>query len=35
MSPTAPSEELKGFLSSDVILEVKYSRNITPDGRYI
>jgi hypothetical protein len=30
-SPIDPSTELKGFLSTDVILEVKYSR--TTDGR--
>jgi hypothetical protein len=30
-SPIEPSSELKGFLSADVILEVKYSR--TTDGR--
>jgi hypothetical protein len=34
MSPTSPSEELKGFLASDVVLEVKYSRMIGTDGRY-
>ena len=26
ISPTAPSEELQGFFSTDVILEIKYSR---------
>ena len=35
LSPTAPSEELAGFLSSDVVLEVKYSRIIDTDGRFI
>ena len=30
-SPIEPSAELKGFMSADVILEVKYSR--TTDGR--
>ena len=34
MSPTAPSEELKGFLAADVVLEVKYSRMIGTNGRY-
>jgi hypothetical protein len=34
MSPTSPSEELKGFLASDVVLEVKYSRMVGTDGRY-
>lgn len=35
MSPTSPSDELAGFLSSDVVLEVKYSRIIDSDGRFI
>jgi hypothetical protein len=35
ISPTAPSEELKGFLSSDVILEIKYSRLSDIQGRFI
>ena len=35
VSPIAPSEELKGFLASDVILEVKYSRHIGTDGRFL
>lgn len=35
ISNISPSEELKGFLSTDVVLEVKYSRHITPDGRFI
>jgi hypothetical protein len=35
ISNTSPSEELQGFLSTDVILEVKYSRHITPDGRFV
>jgi hypothetical protein len=34
MSPTEPSEELAGFLSADVILEVKYSRVIQGNGRF-
>jgi hypothetical protein len=34
-SPITPSEELQGFLSSDIILEVKYSRITGPDGRFI
>jgi hypothetical protein len=34
MSPTEPSEELAGFLSADVILEVKYSRTVTSRGRF-
>lgn len=35
MSPTAPSEELQGFFSADIILEIKYSRNTNSSGRYI
>lgn len=34
ISPTTPSEELQGFLSSDVILEVKYSRITDGYGRF-
>jgi hypothetical protein len=35
ISPTAPSEELQGFLSADVVLEVKYSRISDTNGRFI
>jgi len=35
ISPTAPSEELSGFLSSDVILEVKYARHLGTTGRFL
>lgn len=35
ISPTEPSEELQGFYSTDVILEVKYSRTTNSSGRYI
>ena len=35
ISPTAPSEELAGFLSADVILEVKYARHIDTTGRFL
>jgi len=35
MSPTEPSEELQGFYSADVILEIKYSRNTNSLGRYV
>lgn len=35
ISPTEPSEELHGFFSSDVILEVKYSRMLDSVGRFI
>lgn len=34
MSPTSPSEEMQGFLTSDIVLEVKYSRNINGSGRF-
>jgi hypothetical protein len=34
MSSTEPSEELAGFLSADVIIEVKYSRIINGSGRF-
>jgi hypothetical protein len=35
ISPTAPSEELHGFLSTDIILEVKYSRITDSVGRFL
>ena len=35
ISPTAPSEELAGFLSADVILEVKYARHVDTTGRFL
>jgi hypothetical protein len=35
ISATKPSEELKGFFSADVILEVKYSRITDAKGRFI
>jgi hypothetical protein len=35
LSPTSPSEELKGFFSADVVLEMKYSRHTDTLGRYI
>jgi hypothetical protein len=35
ISNTSPSEELQGFLSTDIILEVKYSRYTDPQGRFI
>ena len=34
ISPMEPSEELQGFFSADVILEVKYSRMTDANGRY-
>ena len=35
ISPTAPSEELQGFFSTDVILEIKYSRIVDEVGRFL
>jgi hypothetical protein len=35
MSPTGPSEELQGFYTADVVLEISYSRNTDTSGRYI
>lgn len=35
ISPTEPSEELQGFLSADVVLEIKYSRISDTNGRFI
>jgi len=35
ISPTEPSEELQGFLSTDIILEVKYSRITDSVGRFL
>lgn len=34
ITPTDPSEEMQGFLASDVILEVKYSRITGQLGRF-
>jgi hypothetical protein len=34
ISPIAPSEEIQGFLSADVIIDVKYSRDVDPSGRF-
>lgn len=34
ISPTTPSEELAGFFSTDVILEVKYARTVDQQGRF-
>ena len=34
ISPMSPFEELQGFFSADVILEVKYSRMTDANGRY-
>jgi hypothetical protein len=34
ISPTEPSEELQGFLSTDVIIEAKYSRITDSNGRF-
>lgn len=35
ISPTEPSQEIQGFLSSDITLEVKYSRITDQDGRFL
>lgn len=35
MSPTEPSEELQGFYSADIILEIQYSRSTDSSGRYL
>jgi hypothetical protein len=35
ISPTGPSEELQGFLSTDITLEVKYSRITDQLGRFL
>ena len=35
MSPTEPSQEMQGFLSADIILEIKYSRSAGANGRFI
>lgn len=35
ISPTEPSQELQGFMSTDVILEVKYARDVDSAGRFI
>jgi hypothetical protein len=35
ISNTSPSEELKGFLSTDVVLEVKYSRYLDANGKFL
>ena len=34
ISPTAPSQDIAGFLSADVILEVKYARHLDSVGRF-
>lgn len=35
IGPTSPSEELQGMLSTDVILEIKYSRATDRKGRFV
>ena len=35
ISATAPSEELQGFMSTDVILDIKYSRITNSIGRFL
>lgn len=35
ISPTQPSQEIQGFLASEVVLEIKYSRHADVTGRFI
>lgn len=35
MSPTSPSDEMQGFLAADVVLEIKYARDIGTNGRFL
>lgn len=35
ISPIAPSEEMKGFFSADIVLETKYSRMLDLEGRFL
>jgi hypothetical protein len=35
ISPTEPSEEMEGFLSADIVLEIKYSRAAGSNGKFI
>jgi len=35
ISPTSPSDELQGFLSADVVLEIKYARMLDNEGRFL
>jgi hypothetical protein len=35
ISPTSPSEEMKGFFSTEIVLECKYSRITDGNGRFI
>lgn len=34
ISPTKPSEEMQGFLATDIILEIQYSRITDNNGRF-
>lgn len=34
ISPTKPSEEIQGFLATDIILEIQYSRITDGNGRF-
>ena len=34
ISPTAPSEEVKGFYATDIVLDVKYARITDAKGRF-
>ena len=35
ISAVSPSQELQGFLSADVVLEIKYSRHVDSEGRFL
>jgi len=35
ISPVSPSDELQGFLSADVVLEIKYARMLDSSGRFL
>lgn len=35
ISPTGPSEELQGFFTTEIVLEIKYSRILDEVGRFL
>lgn len=35
ISPTQPSQEIQGFLSEEIVLELKYSRHSNIQGRFL
>lgn len=35
ISAVTPSQELQGFLSADIVLEIKYSRHVDSHGRFL